>query len=246
MGISNGRLIARLAGFGGAVLLAASPAFAADPNALKEEKERLADQANKTIAGTVEKLDGSRLTLDPYGDAGAERFKIGRTVPVYEGSGKASLGSLRTGQDVRVWAKDDQALGVEILTSEQAQAARDNPEGDEAKEERASDDAAKQKREAIAKADGFQNGRVSEKSGERLVLDPYQEQAGEARLRLPEDAPVFRGDEKVSRDELKSGADVRVFFDEEGSQQPKVVAVELLDEREARELRDAERNVPEE
>lgn len=245
MGISNGRLIARLAGFGGAVLLAASPAFAADPDALKDEKARLSDQADKKVAGTVEKLQGDSLTLKPYGGQGSERFKIGRSVPVYEGSGKSSLGSLRTGQDVRVWAKNDQALGVEVLTADQAQAARANPEGEESKEKQASGDTAKQKRETIAKADSFQNGRVTEASGDQLVLDPYQKQAGKARLRLPGDVPVYSGDEKVSRDKLKPGTDVRVFYDVEGSQEPKVVAVELLDEREASELRNAERNVPE-
>jgi hypothetical protein len=84
-----------------------------------------------------------------------------------------------------------------------------------------------------------QSGRIASVSGDELVLDPYARSAGDARLSMSSDVQVMRGGERLGREALREGADVRVFYEERSGDAPKVVGVELLSDDEADRLRDA-------
>lgn len=93
-------------------------------------------------------------------------------------------------------------------------------------------------REAIiGQADAWQPGIIRSIEEETLVLEPYQRTAGEARIQLEENVPVFEERERVSTEALTPGTDVRVFYRHDASGLPEVVAVEILSEDEAREVR---------
>lgn len=228
-----------------------APAWAADPNALAGEKSAVLAQATTVQAGTVERLKGSTLTLTPYA-GGSSPFKIAANLPVYEGTGKVGTGALKAKQDVRIFARSAgagqpaEAIAIEVLTPEQASAAKTNPNQQLAvvpKQAGLTPDE-KQKQAMLSRADGFQNGKLAEVTADRLTLDPYQVAAGDARLQFAKEAPVYRGASQIAHEALRPGTDVRVFFDTQKGQPAKVVAIEVLEPAEAQELSAAERDVP--
>lgn len=97
----------------------------------------------------------------------------------------------------------------------------------------------------VSQADGSQPGRVEEMSDGMLRLDPYQEAAGVAQLRIDENTPVFQGGGKVTTRALQPGVDVRVFFDRsEAGERPRVIAVEVLEGQNARDIEQSIQNAP--
>jgi hypothetical protein len=102
-----------------------------------------------------------------------------------------------------------------------------------------------QKKDILASASGSQPGKITKVEGGKLFLDPYQKAAGEAELRFDQNAPVYQGEGKVGSASLAPGTDVRVYYKAEPNQKrPKVVAVEILNPDQAKQLEKAERNVP--
>lgn len=98
------------------------------------------------------------------------------------------------------------------------------------------DDAAE--REAIiGQADAWQPGIVRDVQDEMLILEPYQRAAGEARVQLDPETPVFQEEGRVSTRALQPGTDVRVFYRHDATGVPQVVAVEILSPEEASEVR---------
>lgn len=93
-------------------------------------------------------------------------------------------------------------------------------------------------REAIiGQADAWQPGIVRDMSDETLILEPYQRAAGEARIQIDPETPVFQEEGRVSTRALQPGTDVRVFYRHDATGAPQVVAVEILSPEEANEVR---------
>lgn len=88
------------------------------------------------------------------------------------------------------------------------------------------------------RSDGNQPGVVRERADGELVLEPYEAQAGIARLEIPEDVPVIHREGRVTARALRAGTDVRVFYRLEEGRRPEVIGVEVLDDGEAQELRE--------
>jgi hypothetical protein len=102
-----------------------------------------------------------------------------------------------------------------------------------------------QKDALIKTASGSQPGKVISSDGQTLVIDPYQQAAGNATLHLTPGTVIFQANSKVDTNALRPGTDVRVFYKKESGQKgPNVVAVELLNADDAQKLERSERNVP--
>jgi hypothetical protein len=88
-----------------------------------------------------------------------------------------------------------------------------------------------------------QAGKLVAIRGDALVLDPYQEAAGNAEITLANDVKVFRGDQTVNRSELQPGQDVNVYFDRQGGK-PRALGITILSPDQANKLQAALRNQP--
>jgi hypothetical protein len=86
-----------------------------------------------------------------------------------------------------------------------------------------------------------QAGELTGMSGDELRLRSYPREGGsETRLELSEPAvPVFKDGARVGRDALRQGEDVRIFYESGRGAKPRVIAVEVLTEDEARRLRES-------
>lgn len=206
-------------------------------------REQAIAQADGSIAGQVQQLEGGRLTLDPYATLPTNpTVQLGEDVPVFQGSGTVSTRALMPGTDVEVFYQGEgeqrRAVAVQVLDPQAAQERRTAGEQEQAR----NDDRAQRDTmvapEYLERADGSQPGVVKEVAEGFLILDPYQTTAGDARLQLSPTAPVFQGEGRVGTDALRSGVDVRVFYRAgSGDRKPEVVAVEILDPATAREIR---------
>ena len=88
-----------------------------------------------------------------------------------------------------------------------------------------------------------QAGKLVEIRGDSIVLDPYQESAGNAEIAVPKFVPVFRGGQTVGRDQLQPGQDVNVYFDRQGGK-PRALGIKILAPDEANKLQAAVRYQP--
>jgi hypothetical protein len=88
-----------------------------------------------------------------------------------------------------------------------------------------------------------QAGKLVSIQGDKIVLDPYQEAAGNAELTLANDVKVFRGDQTVNRSELQPGQDVNIYFDRQGGK-PRAIGITILSPDQANKLQAALRNQP--
>jgi hypothetical protein len=249
-----------------ATALAGVPSFAADkPQPTAAEKQTVFAQAPNTVAGTITTApkDGT-VTFTPYGQQAPVTMKVDPSIPVFQGDGKISTQGLQPGVNARLHYRPaadlPQVAAVEVLSPQEAATVRQQPQpivmatptaqpsptGQPAQPAQPGATAMSEKdRDALNRsASGSQAGKVKEVGGGTLVLDPYQVAAGDSHLRLDPLAPVFQGAAKTTTSVLRPGADVRVFYKEEGSQPPKVVGVELLDPTQAQQLEQSERNVP--
>ncbi len=86
-------------------------------------------------------------------------------------------------------------------------------------------------------AQGSQPGRIVEIEEDRMLMDPFEEEAGIAHFHLPPQVPIFGTDRFISRDELEPGTPVNVYFDiREDQDRPVIVGIEVLTPNEARRL----------
>jgi hypothetical protein len=243
-----------------ATALAGVPAFAADkPQSTAAEKQTVFAQAPNTVAGTIATApkDGT-VTFTPYGQQAPVTMKVDPSTPVFQGDGKISTQGLQPGVNARLHYRPaadlPQVAAVEVLSPQEVATVRQQPQpivmasptAQPGQPGQPGATAMSEKdRDALNRsASGSQAGKVKEVGGGTLVLDPYQVAAGDSHLRLDPLAPVFQGATKTTTSVLRPGADVRVFYKEEGSQPPKVVGVELLDPTQARQLEQSERDVP--
>ncbi|HWE23066.1 MAG TPA: hypothetical protein VG496_03915 [Myxococcales bacterium] len=88
-----------------------------------------------------------------------------------------------------------------------------------------------------------QAGKLVEVRNDAIVLDPYQENAGNAEIALPNNAMVFRADQTVGRDQLRPGEDVNVYFDRVNGK-PRALGIKILSTDEATKLQTAVRYQP--
>jgi hypothetical protein len=88
-----------------------------------------------------------------------------------------------------------------------------------------------------------QAGKLVAIRGDMIVLDPYQEAAGNAEITLASDVKVFRGQQTVNRNELQPGQDVNVYFDRQGGK-PRALGITILSPDQAQKLQAALRNQP--
>jgi hypothetical protein len=235
------------------LLVAVPAASAAEASA---QRTQVLQQAPNSFAATVESAPkNGQITVKPSSQAAATTLRIGANAPVFQKGGAIRQSSLFPGTPVRVHYRAEggtpEVLGLDVLTnSEFEQAKKEQQElaaltGAAAPAPGTTAEAGKAFREkAEKKASGNQAGTIVQAQGGTLVLDPYQKAAGEATLSLESNTPVFKGDTQIAVTELKPGADVRVFFKEQGGKAPKVVAVEVLEAQEAKKIREAEADVP--
>jgi len=241
----------RLALPAAAGLVLASQAHAASPSSIDQQKQQAFSRQSGEQAGTVESYSNGTLTYKPYQADSAQTVALDPSAPVFQGTGKITALGLQRGVDVRVHfthaGGTARALGVEVLDGKQAAAAkaqaavggnRDSTTTTPLPGQPAFDKAHK---EAVSKASGSQPGKVVSLRGGTLEIDPYQIAAGNARLHIAQDAPVFQGNARVSTLALQPGVDVRVYYDKA---QRDVVAVDVLTPDQAENLRKAEENVP--
>ena len=88
-----------------------------------------------------------------------------------------------------------------------------------------------------------QAGKIVEVRGDSIVLDPYQEAAGNATIVVPSNVQVFRGGQTVGRDQLQPGQDVNVYLQRQGDQ-PHALGITILTPDQATKLQAAVRNQP--
>jgi hypothetical protein len=88
-----------------------------------------------------------------------------------------------------------------------------------------------------------QAGKLVSIQGDTIVLDPYQEAAGNAELTLANDVKIFRGNQTVNRSDLQPGQDVNVYFDRQGGK-PRAIGITILSPDQAQKLQAALRNQP--
>lgn len=134
-------------------------------------------------------------------------------------------------------------LGVAglVACSSSKHASRDDSDSSDhgrySQADKRQEDVGAQRERVIGQADAWQPGIVRGLEDEILILEPYQQAAGEARIQIEEDIPVFEDDARVSTDVLTPGTDVRVFYRHDATGTPQVVAVEILSDEEVREIR---------
>jgi hypothetical protein len=100
--------------------------------------------------------------------------------------------------------------------------------------------AGEQPLEELARGAESQEGRVTAITDDELRLQTYGSPSQETSLEIsaPE-IPVFVKGARVGRDALQQGDDVRVFYESGRGANPRVVAVELLGDDEARRPRES-------
>lgn len=195
------------------------------PTPVYDSKAAILSQADGQQAGTLRWMDRGQLVMDPYEvAAGDAHLRLRWDTPVFAGSLRVSLDSLRPGADIRV-AYDRRGHGrpevvaVELLNPDEARVARRRDNADDC-----DDDHWRERH--------WQAGRVLLRDDRYLTFDPYQRSAGDSRLRFGARVPVMANGVRVSADVLTPGADVKVYYD--GG---RVVGVELLSRHDARDLR---------
>jgi hypothetical protein len=88
-----------------------------------------------------------------------------------------------------------------------------------------------------------QAGKILEVRPDSIVLDPYQEAAGNAEIAVPGNVQVFRADQTVGRDQLQPGQDVNVYFDRQNGK-PRALGIKILAPDEASKVQAAVRSQP--
>jgi hypothetical protein len=88
-----------------------------------------------------------------------------------------------------------------------------------------------------------QAGKIVEVRPDSIILDPYQEAAGNAEIAVPTFIKVFRGDQTVGRNQLQPGQDVNVYFDRQNGK-PRALGIKILSPDEANKLQAAVRYQP--
>jgi hypothetical protein len=102
-----------------------------------------------------------------------------------------------------------------------------------------------QKTDLLARASGSQPGKLDKVSANYIMLKPYQHAAGEATIRFDPSVPVYEGQGQVSWQALHPGTDIRVYYQAQGThEQPKALAVEILNSTDAQQLQKSERDIP--
>jgi hypothetical protein len=109
-------------------------------------------------------------------------------------------------------------------------------------QERAQTGSAAEKQVARSASEA-QAGKIVEVRPDSIVLDPYQEAAGNAEIAVPTFIKVFRGDQTVGRDQLQPGQDVNVYFDRQNGK-PRALGIKILSPDEANKLQTAVRYQP--
>jgi hypothetical protein len=189
-----------------------------------DETERaVAQRATGAQAGTVREVRKDYLVLDPYESwAGDARIRIQDATLVFRGDDRISedvTDVVRPGQDVNVYYGEQGgvpiAMGIKLLSAEEAAqlrnaiSSRKAPSGSGTT---ASGDRTSAATSAFG-ASQSQAGRIASLTGDELELDPYEGAAGGARLRMDPGVPVMRNGERVGREALRRGEDVRVYFE---------------------------------
>lgn len=231
---------------------AAALAAPATPRPTDAEKQQLFAQAPYTIAGTLTAAaTGGQLQLLPYGASLSSTLRLDPSTPVYQGRGRVTVRALVQGLEVRLHyqpgatADQAQVKAVELLAPQEAELARRQPQrlaqlGSPA----ASAPPSGWRDAALRQASGSQVGRVKKLTGREFVLAPYRRAAGDSTLRMDPNAPVFQANQPLSTGVLQPGTDVRVFYETHAEGPPSVVAIELLDARQAARLERSERDLP--
>jgi hypothetical protein len=192
----------------------------------------VAQRATGAQAGTIREVRRDYIVLDPYESwAGDARIRLEDTTQVFRGDDRLSddvEDVVRPGQDVNVYYGEKEgvpiAMGIKLLSADEATrlrnaiSSRKRPSGATASErdrDRPTPGAGSTSGGTSAFGSAHsQSGRIASLTGDELVLDPYREAAGEARLRMEPDVPVLRDGERVGREALRRGEDVRVFFED--------------------------------
>jgi hypothetical protein len=214
----------------------------ARPSAAADLERSLARDAAAVQAGTVLEVRDDRLVLDPFEPA-LERVAVAvaRSTPLFR-HGEVISGSPREallpGLDVKVFLSGGdgppRVLGVKILSE---------PEARELRAAVARQPDLVESDSAVAEQYGglsWQAGKVRRLSANAIVLQPYDRDAADTVLRVDGDFDVYVGAERVGREALRPGEDVRVYFDERTGT-PRVLGVEILKDEEARRVREARR-----
>jgi hypothetical protein len=193
-----------------------------------DETERaVAQRATGAQAGTVREVRKDYLVLDPYESwAGDARIRIQDATLLFRGDDRISedvTDVVRPGQDVNVYYGEQEgvpiAMGIKLLSAEEAAQLRNaisSRKGPSGSGTTASGDRPAPGPSAAPSAFGAsqsQAGRIASLTGDEIELDPYHEAAGEARLRMDPGVPVMRNGERVGREALRRGEDVRVYFE---------------------------------
>jgi hypothetical protein len=98
-------------------------------------------------------------------------------------------------------------------------------------------------KEVARNAPEAQAGKIVEVRPDSIVLDPYQEAAGNAVITVPTFVKVFRGDQTVGRNQLQPGQDVNVYYDRDNGK-PRALGIKILAPDEATKLQTAVRYQP--
>jgi hypothetical protein len=256
-------------GLSGAPLVASA---ASQADQVAQQKSQAFAQASGTQAGTIDNRDGGTLNITPYNTSSdVKAFELPAGTPVFQGNGKITDAGLLKGVPVRIHYKNAAAAGqkpqvaaVEVLGTQEANAAKQqaqsapplmmaqvgptpsSPTGNIwAPTKKMDQSGQQQKADILASASGSQPGKITKVDSGKLYLDPYQKAAGEAELQFDPNAPVFQGNGRVASNALMPGSDVRVYYrNEPNNQRPKVIAVEILDKDQAKQLEKSERDVP--
>jgi hypothetical protein len=229
----------------------------------------VAQRATGAQAGTVREVSDELIVLDPYESwAGDARIALEKNTPVFRGDDRLServTDVVRPGLQVNVYYGEKEgapvAMGIKILSTEEAERLRDaisqrtRPSGESRSGTASRGDASNASDSAPFGAAPSQSGRIGSVTGDELVLEPYEASAGDARLQIDRDVQVMRSGERVGREALRRGEDVRVFFEPGGStgdvlsgsksgrgrDELRVIGIEILSDAEAERIRESSR-----
>lgn len=202
-------------------VVVAAPAHGPRPVDRVDARPADLPRADGAVTGRVERENGKHLVVDPYDRKRADlKLRFDDRVPVYEHGRRVTAKRIDKGDDVRVhFALDARqkpvAVAVELLSAHEARLER----------------LAAQPAPAHWRSNASHAGRVTQVRDGHITFDPYQRSVGETRLRLDDGTPVYRDGRRVKQSEVRRGEDVRVYFAGR-----RVVAIELLDSKEARKL----------
>ncbi|HEY6099639.1 MAG TPA: hypothetical protein VIW03_09430 [Anaeromyxobacter sp.] len=225
----------------GASIGAASPSRRADHSPSAELEKSLAKTASGAQAGTVREVEGGRLVLAPYEPRlGNTTIQLDGAGPVFRDGERISIparDALLPGMDVKVFlggggAEAPRVLGVKILSDAEAREMRAAVEHQPQLLDK--DRSGGEQHGGVA----WQAGRIRELRADALVVEPYERGAANTELRVEGEFDVYRGTERVGRESLRPGADVRVYFDERTGT-ARVLGVEILKDEDARRERGA-------